>query len=79
MRRVLDAEAARAAVEVADRSLEWAKENQRVASDRYRAGVIVSSELLDAEVVLLRAGLERAESLTQLRVAGAALDRATGR
>jgi hypothetical protein len=38
-----------------------------------------SSELLDAEVGLLRAGLDRAEALARLRLAVADLDRAVGR
>ena len=68
-----------ARVAVAARSLEAARENLRVAGDRYREGVIPSSELLDAEMALLRAGLD------QHRGAGpacgsprAALDRAVG-
>ncbi|HEU5323258.1 MAG TPA: TolC family protein, partial [Methylomirabilota bacterium] len=68
-----------ARVDLSARSLESARENARVAGDRYRAGVIPSSELLDAEVALLRAGLERTSSQATLRLADAALVRATGR
>jgi outer membrane protein TolC len=77
--RHLDLGTARAAAEVAARNLEAARENSRVASDRHKAGVIPSAERLDAEVLLLRAGLDHTEALARLRTAQAALDRAVGR
>ncbi len=78
-RRFLELRTASDAVEVAERSLESARENRRVASDRYRAGLIPSSELLDAEVALLRTGLARTEALASERLALAGLQRALGR
>jgi outer membrane protein TolC len=78
-RRRLEVDAARQAVEVAVRNLEAARENSRVASERHRAGVLSSAERLDAEVLLLGAGLDRTEALARLRTARAALDRAVGR
>ena len=77
--RQLDLAAARKAVEVAARNLEAARENARVASGRHQAGVIPSSERLDAEVLQLEAGLDYTNALAQLRTAGAALERAVGR
>jgi outer membrane protein TolC len=77
--RELDVEAAQRAVDVAARNLEAARENSRVAAERNRAGVIPSSERLDAEVLLLQAGLDHTQALAQLRTARAALDRAVGR
>ncbi len=77
--RQLELSTARQAVAVADRGLDSARENVRVARDRYHEGVIPSSELLDAEVALLRAGLDRANALAQVRLALANLDRALGR
>jgi outer membrane protein len=77
--RVLERRTAGARVALSDRSLESARENRRVAADRYRAGVIPSSELLDAEVALLRSGLDRTEAQAVLRLSDAALVRATGR
>ena len=56
-----------------------AAENRRVATDRYHAGVIPSSERLDAEVAHERAALARTEALTALRLAAAGLERAVGR
>lgn len=78
-RAQLERRTAGARVALSDRSLESARENRRVAADRYRAGVIASSELLDAEVALLRAGLDRTEAQASLRLSDAALARATGR
>jgi outer membrane protein len=66
-------------VAVADRSVESARESRKVARDRYREGVIPSSELLDAETAFERAGLARTEALAALRLAAAGLDRAVGR
>ncbi len=77
--RFLDLRTAREAVRVAGRNVEAAEENRRVASDRYHEGVLPSSDLLDAETNVLRAGLDRAEALAQLRLAVAGLDRAVGR
>jgi outer membrane protein TolC len=75
----LDLASRRAALEVAERNLEAARENVRVSQDRYREGLIPVSELLDAQNRLLRSGLERTTSATLLRQARANLDRAVGR
>lgn len=77
--RALDLRTARAAAAVAARNLEAARENLRVARDRYQEGVVPSSELLDAETALLRAGLDQTSAATQVRIALANLDRAVGR
>lgn len=77
--RYRDLATARAAVGVAAKNLEAARENLRVASDRYREGLVPSSERLDAETALLRAGLDRTEALVDLHLAETRLDRAVGR
>jgi outer membrane protein TolC len=74
-----DLEAARAAVPVAGTGLVSAEENLKVAGDRYREGLVPSSELLDAEVALLEAGLSRSAAAIGVRLAGARLDRVLGR
>lgn len=78
-RRTLDLETARAALVVADRNAVAAGENLRVSRDRYAAGLIPSSELLDAETARLRAGLDVTRAIAGLRIAAATLDRAVGR
>jgi outer membrane protein len=77
--RVLELRTAAQRLSVADRGLDSARENRKVAQDRYREGVIPSSELLDAETALRRAELSRTEALASLRLAAAGLDRAVGR
>jgi outer membrane protein len=77
--RLLELATARRAAAVADRNLDSAHENVRVARDRYHEGVIPSSELLDAETALLRAALDRTSALAQVRLALANLERAVGR
>jgi outer membrane protein TolC len=77
--RVLDLDTARAAVGLAQSALEAAQENLKVSQDRYREGLLPSSELLDAEAALWRAGLDQTATATQLRLALAQLERAAGR
>ena len=77
--RTLAWRTAEAQLTVAGRGLESAQENRRVAAERYRAGVIPSSELLDAEIALERAALAQTSARSELHLAAAALDRAVGR
>jgi outer membrane protein len=77
--RLLDLSSARDALVVAARNLDAAKENVRVARDRYTEGVVPSTELLDAETALLRAGLDQTSASTQVRIGLANVDRAVGR
>lgn len=77
--RGLDLAGARAALEVAERALGSARENVRVAGDRYREGVGSSTELLDAETGLLHAGLDRTAAAAGVQQALAGLQRAVGR
>jgi len=64
---------------VAERAVASAAESQRVASERYHAGVIPSSELTDAEIAHERASLNQTEARAALRLAAAGLERAVGR
>jgi outer membrane protein TolC len=49
-----------------------------VVNDRYAAGVAISTDVLDAQVVLLQASLDRTQALVAARMAAARLDRAIG-
>jgi outer membrane protein len=75
----LELRTAEARLAVARSSVESATESRRVAHNRYREGVIPSSELLDAEVAAERAALALTEATAALRLAAARLDRAVGR
>ena len=77
--RVLDLKTAQAAHAVAQRALQAARENQRVSNERYRQGVSTSSDLLDAEAALLRAGLDETDAAILMRLHAAQLERALGR
>ena len=77
--RTLDLATARSSVTVAERNLEAARENLRVSQDRYREGVSLSSDLLDAETALQRAGLDETSATVSLRLALANLERAIAR
>jgi len=75
----LEVRMAHAGIRVADQAVTAGRENHRVSADRYREGVIPSSELLDAATALLEAGLEQTRALADARLAAAELDRAAAR
>jgi outer membrane protein TolC len=77
--RALEIESGRAAVQAAGDWIRAAEEARRVVSERYRAGVIAQGEVLDAELALLQAELDRTRALAGVRLAEARLARATGR
>ena len=69
----------RAAVAAADEAIRAATEARRVVGERFRAGVIAQSDVLDAELALVQAQLDRTRALAGVRLAEARLDRALGR
>jgi outer membrane protein TolC len=77
--RLLEIDSGRAAVAAAADSVRAAAEARRVVIERYRAGVISQTEVLDADVALLQAELDRTRALAGVRLAEARLDRALGR
>jgi outer membrane protein TolC len=77
--RMLEIDSGRAAVAAADDTVRAAAEARRVVAERYRAGVITQTEVLDADVVLLEAELDRTRAMAGVRFAEARLARALGR
>ena len=77
--RRLDLDSARAAVASAEDSVRAATEARRVVGDRFAAGVATPTDVLNAQVALLQAGLDRTQALATVRLAEARLDRALGR
>ncbi|HEY3382861.1 MAG TPA: TolC family protein [Vicinamibacterales bacterium] len=77
--RRLDLESATAAVTAARDAVRAATEARRVVGDRFAAGVATSTEVLDAQVALLQAGLDRTQALANVRLAEARLNRSLGR
>jgi outer membrane protein len=77
--RELELDSSRAAIGTAEDGVRSALETQRVLGERYRAGVATTTDVLDAEVALLQAELERTRARANERLAIARLERATGR
>jgi outer membrane protein TolC len=77
--RSLDLESAQAALVAATDGVRSANEARRVVQERFNVGVATSTEVLDAQVDLLQADLDRARALASIRLAAARLDRALGR
>lgn len=72
-------ESSLAAIAAADEALSAATEARRIAQERFRAGVATNTDVLDAQVTLLQAGLDRTNATAFARIAAARLDRAAGR
>jgi len=77
--RRLDLESAQAAVSAAAEGIRSAAEARRVVIERFAAGVATSLDVLNAQVALLQAELERTRALANTHLARARLDRALGR
>ena len=77
--RQLELESARAAVEAANAAVTSAAEARRVVTERFNVGVATSTDVLDAQVVLLQAELDRTRTFATIRLAEARLARALGR
>jgi outer membrane protein TolC len=77
--RRLDLESARAALDAADAGVRSAAEARRVVAERFTVGVATSTDVIDAQVALLQAELDRTRSLAGIKLAEARLDRALGR
>jgi outer membrane protein len=76
--RLWDLEAARAALVASGEAVAAATEARRVVQERFSAGVATSTELLDADVALLEAELERTRLAASLRLNEARLVRSVG-
>jgi outer membrane protein TolC len=77
--RQLDLESAREAIRAAGDEVAAAAEARRVVAERFKAGLVSSTEVLDAQQALLIAQFDRTRALAAARLAGARLDRALGR
>jgi outer membrane protein len=77
--RALDLDSARAARDAAGDAVRSAAEARRIVAERFAVGVATSTEVLDAQLALLQAELDRTRALAGIRLAEARLDRALGR
>ncbi len=71
-------ESSRAAIDAANDAVRSATEARRVVGERFAAGVATSTDVLDAQVALLQAELDRTQAIANARLAEARLARALG-
>jgi outer membrane protein len=76
--RQLELDASLAAIAAADDGIRAAAEARRVVGERFAAGVATSTDVLDAEVAVLEAELDRTRALAGARLAAARYARAVG-
>ena len=76
--RQFELDSARAAIVAADEGIRSAAETLRVIGERYKQGVATTTDVLDAEVALLQADLDRTRATASARLAEARLERARG-
>ena len=69
---------ARDKIKVAGEAVGQADENLRMVTDRFRQGVALNSDVLDAEVFLLQAKMARTQAAIDLALAQARLEKALG-
>lgn len=77
--RAADLASAEAAIAAAEAGVRSAAEARRVVTDRFSTGVATNTDVLDAQVALLQAELDRTRALASAHLAAARLDRAVGR
>jgi outer membrane protein TolC len=77
--RRLDVEAARESIRAATDEVAAADEARRVVAERFKAGLVTTTEVLDAQQALLVAQFDRTRALANARLAEARLDRTLGR
>jgi outer membrane protein len=77
--RTLELASAREGLVSAREGVVSATEARRVVQERFAAGVATTTDLLDAQVALLQAELDRTRALAAIRLSMARLDRAVGR
>ena len=77
--RLTELTSTRAAIAAAADAVRSATEARRVVGERFNAGVATSTDVLDAQVALLQAELDRTQAVASARLADARLARAVGR
>jgi outer membrane protein TolC len=77
--RLREIDASRAAIDAASDAVRSAAEARRVLGERFAAGVATSTDVLDAQVALLQAELDRTQAVANAHLADARLARALGR
>lgn len=76
---LLDLAASRAALSASNEAVTAATEAHRVVSERFNAGVATSTDVLDAQLALVQAELERTRLMAEQRINEARLLRSVGK
>ena len=74
----LNVNQAKQKIEIAKLTVEQAEENMRVTSDKFRSGLALSSDAIDAEVALLAAKTNYTNSIVDYELAKARLEKSIG-
>jgi outer membrane protein len=77
--RLSELESSLAVLTAAGDAIRAAAEARRVVGERFAAGVATSTEVLDAQVALLQAELDRTQAIAAARLAETRLQRSVGR
>jgi outer membrane protein TolC len=77
--RTLEVDSSRAAIEAAQDGVRSAVEAERVVMERYRAGVVTNTDVLEANLAVLQAQLDLTRARSNARLADARLERTLGR
>jgi outer membrane protein TolC len=77
--RLSELTSSRAAIDAADVAVQAATEARRVIGNRFAAGVATSTDVVDAQIAILQAELDRTQALAAAHLAEARLYRAVGR
>jgi outer membrane protein len=77
--RLAELDASDAAIAAAEAEVLATNDARRVVGDRFAAGVATSTDVIDAQVRVLQAALDRTQALANTHLAEARLDRAVGR
>jgi outer membrane protein TolC len=78
-KQIVEMTSSRAALVPARLAVTAAEETRRVVNDRFEAGVATTLDVLDAQVAVLQAELDRARVLADIRLSDARLARILGR
>jgi len=65
-------------IDVARQGVRQAEENYRITNEKFKKGLSLNSDLLDAEVALLQARISYTQSLVEYELAEARLEKAIG-
>ncbi len=77
--RALDLQSSEAAIPAAEEAVRAAQDAHRVVENRFEAGVATNTDVIDAQVALLQAELDRTQAVAAARLAQARLERVLGR